>query len=73
MSEYNEKLIPLKRQQAALVWALGDRPVYAMVNGLVREITPVSNAPCRYGHDRWSCRVLEDDSVAFYLGMEVGT
>lgn len=73
MSEHNEKLIPLKREQAALLWALGDRPVHAMVNGLVRQIKPIAPTPFWYVGESWSCRVLEDEEAKFYLGLEAGT
>jgi hypothetical protein len=63
------KLIPLTRESAAVAWAVNGKPVFAVVNGVIRQITPVDNKPCPYHNDRWSCRVLEDEAVRFYLNI----
>ncbi len=71
MSKQSLKLVPLTREGAAIVWASGGRPVYAMVNGLCQQIRPINGEPCPYASPQWNCRVLEDDGARFYLSAEV--
>lgn len=66
---YTQKLISVTRESAALAWAVNGKPVFAEVNGVVREITPVDNKPCHYSHERWSCGVLEDETAGFYINI----
>jgi hypothetical protein len=70
MSNYTQKLIPLTRESAALAWAVNGKPVFAEVNGLCQQITPVGTGPCMYGDQRWSCRVLEEEAARFYMSVE---
>lgn len=60
--------IPVTAPQAALIWALGDRPVYAAVNGDYLRIRPIGDPEFDKRGDRsWNCRVLEDPEARFYV------
>lgn len=63
--------MPLQARDAAVVWALAQRPVYAEINNDLRKIRPCTGVEFdETGERYWSCRILEDENARFYVEVE---